>query len=182
MESWRILSQAAPPQFLCPEGSRWVLQHSTEMVVLLVLTAVSTLLGFLLSLSSIWVWSAVAQDQFQALWHRISSRHWWKLEESSPRLLLHSCVLRALGWSLVAEVVFLPVLTVMSELLVDALPAVLHMLIGLGDYLQHKGVNNKKQLLSKISSSRKFFWNITTDLKYSSTILTSRTANWFGNP
>ena len=62
--------------------------------------------------------------------------------------------------------VFLPVLTVMSELLVDALPAVLHMLIGLGDYLQHKGVNNKKQLLSKIS-----------DLKYSTTILTSRTAN-----
>ena len=44
-------------------------------------------------------------------WHRVSSRHRRKLEGSCPRLLLGSCVLSALGNSLGAEVVVLPVLT-----------------------------------------------------------------------
>jgi hypothetical protein len=55
------------------------------------------------------------------LWHRVISRHRWKPEVSCPRLLLGSCVLKALGRSLGANVVFLPVLSGVSALLGDQL-------------------------------------------------------------
>ena len=65
------------------------------MVVLLVLTSVSALLGDQLSPEDIWVWSAVAQDQLQVLWNRIRSLCRQKLEGSCSRLVLGSCVLMA---------------------------------------------------------------------------------------
>ena len=43
------------------------------MVALLALTGLSALLGEQLSPGVIWVWSAVAQDQLQMLWYKISS-------------------------------------------------------------------------------------------------------------
>ena len=53
--------------FLCPDGSGCVpLEPGILVVVFLpVLIAVLALLGEELSLNSIWVWSAVAQDQLQ---------------------------------------------------------------------------------------------------------------------
>jgi hypothetical protein len=51
------------------------------------------------------------------LWDRISSGSRQKLEESCPRMLLGSCVLRAPYGSLRAEVVVLPVFPVVSALL-----------------------------------------------------------------
>jgi hypothetical protein len=41
---------------------------------------------------------------YEDLWHKFSSRHRWKQKESCPGLLLGSCVLRAPGGSLLAQV------------------------------------------------------------------------------
>jgi hypothetical protein len=59
METRRILSQAAP-LVLCPEVSGGSLR--AELVGLPGLTGLSALLGDQLSPGSIWVWSAVAQQ------------------------------------------------------------------------------------------------------------------------
>jgi hypothetical protein len=55
------------------------------------------------------------------LWHRISSRCRMNLEGSCPWLQVDSSVLRALAWSLGAEVVSIPVLTGVSAFLGDQL-------------------------------------------------------------
>ena len=62
-EARRLLSQAAPG-FPCPEGFGQVLLRRRG--VSSVLTGLSALLGGSLSLSGIWVWSTVAQDQLWA--------------------------------------------------------------------------------------------------------------------
>lgn len=85
--------------FLCPDGSGWVPLGPgiwAEVVVLPVLSGVPVLLGIQLSPNVIYVWSSVAQDQLWALCHRISLRCRCKLEESCPRLLLSSYVVRSL--------------------------------------------------------------------------------------
>jgi hypothetical protein len=56
---------------------------------------------------------------YREMWHRVSSGHRWKLEDSCPSLLLGFCVLRAMVAYLWAEVVVLPVLTGLSALLGD---------------------------------------------------------------
>jgi hypothetical protein len=66
-----------------------------------VFAGILAFLGDTLSPCSIWVWRS---------WHRISSKYRWKPEGSFLRVLLGSCVLRALGGSLWAEVVVLIVL------------------------------------------------------------------------
>ena len=71
----------------------------------------SQVLGDQLSQGGIWIQRAVAHDQLQGT----------DVEGSCPRLLLGSCVLRAPGRSLGAEVVVLPVLTGVSALLGDQL-------------------------------------------------------------
>jgi hypothetical protein len=68
---------------LCNEGSLWA-----EVVVLPVVTGLSALLEDPLTPSSIWLWSAVAQDQF-----RVQMETWRILSQ----LLLGFCVLRVLG-------------------------------------------------------------------------------------
>ena len=54
---------------------------------------------------------------YVALWLRISSRCRWSLEDSCPRLLLASCVIRVSGWFLCAAGVVLLVLSDLSVLL-----------------------------------------------------------------
>ena len=103
-ETRKILSLAVP-WFLCPYvpglaplgPGIWA-----KVLVLPVLTHVLALLGDQLFPSGF---------GHGKQWHRVSSRHRRKLEGSCPRLLLGSCVLSALGNSLGAEVVVLPVLT-----------------------------------------------------------------------
>lgn len=58
---------------------------------------------------------------YEKLWHRISSGYRWKPDESCLRLLLNSCILRAPGGSLWAEVVVLPMIAGISALLKDQL-------------------------------------------------------------
>jgi hypothetical protein len=65
--------------------------------------------------------SLLEGSEYRKLWHWVSFRYRWELEGSCPRLVLSSCVLRALGGALGAEVMVLPVLTGVSALFGDEL-------------------------------------------------------------
>jgi hypothetical protein len=109
-ETSRILCPAIP-WFLCPDGSRRAPVRPgiwTEVVVLPVLASVSALLGDHLPPGGIWVWSTVAQDQLTL--QKVTRR---LLSQAAPWFL----VLGVLGRSLWEEVVVLPELTGLSELL-----------------------------------------------------------------
>ena len=69
METRKILSLAVP-WFLCPDGSGQVLLQSgiwAEVVVLPVLTGMSALLGYQVSLEGICIWRAVSLGQPRSL-------------------------------------------------------------------------------------------------------------------
>ena len=69
-----------------------------------------------------WETSSLQEEfAYGELWYRVSSGYRLKLEEFCVRLLLGSCVLRALGGSLGTEVVIIPMLSGVSALLGDQL-------------------------------------------------------------